>query len=331
MKRILITGGLGFLGSHSIERYKKEGWSITIIDNLSTNTIEADDPLCNDCEVIVQDILDYKWNKKSFDMILHLASPVGPAGILKHSGQMARYILDDIYWAIEGAQLNNCPLIFVSTSEIYGYRDKPVKLQEHEDKLLVGDFKVRNEYSMAKLLSEIVISNTAKVSDLKYQIIRPFNISGPRQLPDAGFVLPRFINQALSGEDITVFGDGEQVRAFTYVKDIIEGIYLASIHNKNEIWNVGNPDNEVTINFLAERVKTLTDSESNIIHIDPKTIYGPLYEEAWDKIPDPEKIKTKLNWTATKAVDEIILETIEFWKTNSYKLKQDANKLYTTS
>ena len=227
---------------------------------------------------------------------------------------MARYILDDVYWAIEGAQINNCPLIFVSTSEIYGYRDKPVKLQEHEDKLLVGDFKVRNEYSMAKLLSEIVISNTAKVSDLKYQIIRPFNISGARQLPDAGFVLPRFINQALSGEDITVFGDGEQVRAFTYVKDIIEGIYLASIHDKNEIWNVGNPDNEVTINFLAERVKEMTNSESNIIHIDPKTIYGPLYEEAWDKIPDPKKIKSKLNWNATKTVDEIILETIEYWK-----------------
>ena len=314
MKKILITGGLGFLGSHSIEKYKEEGWSITIIDNLSTNTIEPDDPICNDCEVIIQDILDYKWSKESFDMILHLASPVGPAGILKHSGQMARYILDDVYWAIEGAQINKCPLIFVSTSEIYGYRDKPVKLQEHEDKLLVGDFKVRNEYSMAKLLSEIVISNTAKVSDLKYQIIRPFNISGARQLPDAGFVLPRFINQALSGEDITVFGNGEQVRAFTYVKDIIEGIYLASIHNENEIWNVGNPDNEVTINFLAERVKEMTNSESNVIHIDPKTIYGPLYEEAWDKIPDPKKIKSKLNWNATKTVDEIILETIEYWK-----------------
>tara|TARA_R100000388_G_C7228294_1_gene153074 strand:+ start:147 stop:1091 length:945 start_codon:yes stop_codon:yes gene_type:complete len=314
MKKILITGGLGFLGSYSIEKYKKEGWSITIVDNLSTNTIEPDDPICNNCEVIIQDILEYKWGNESFDMILHLASPVGPAGILKHSGQMARYILDDVYWAIEGAQINKCPLIFVSTSEIYGYRDRPVKLQEHEDKLLVGDFKVRNEYSMAKLLSEIVISNTAKVSDLKYQIIRPFNISGARQLPDAGFVLPRFVNQALSGEDITVFGDGEQVRAFTYVKDIIEGIYLASIHNENEIWNVGNPDNEVTINFLAERVKEMTNSESNIIHIDPKTIYGKLYEEAWDKIPDPKKIKSKLNWNATKTVDEIILETIEYWK-----------------
>ncbi len=314
-KKILITGGLGFLGSYTIEKYKKQGCNITIIDNLSTNTIQPDDPICNGCNVIIKDILDYKWpSDDSYDMIIHLASPVGPAGILQHSGKMARYILDDIYWAIEGAQLYDCPLIFVSTSEIYGYRDKAVMLQEHEDKLLVGDFKVRNEYSMAKLLCEIVISNTAKVSNLKYQIIRPFNISGAKQLPDAGFVLPRFVTQALSGEDITVFGDGKQVRAFTYVKDIIDGIYLTSIHNKNDIWNIGNPINKVTINYLAERVKELTNSSSKIVHIDPKTIYGPLYAEAWDKIPDPKKIQTELDWKVTKSVDEIILNVIEFWK-----------------
>jgi len=314
-KKILITGGLGFLGSYTIEKYKKQGCNITIIDNLSTNTIQPDDPICNGCNVIIKDILEYKWSsEESYDMIIHLASPVGPAGILQHSGKMARYILDDIYWAIEGAQLYDCPLIFVSTSEIYGYRDKAVMLQEHEDKLLVGDFKVRNEYSMAKLLCEIVISNTAKVSNLKYQIIRPFNISGAKQLPDAGFVLPRFVTQALSGEDITVFGDGKQVRAFTYVKDIIDGIYLTSIHDKNDIWNIGNPINKVTINYLAERVKELTNSSSKIIHIDPKTIYGPLYAEAWDKIPDPKKIQSELDWKVTKSVDEIILNVIEFWK-----------------
>ena len=314
-KKVLITGGLGFLGSHAIEKYKQQSCDITIIDNLSTNTIEPNDPICDGCNIFITDILDYHWDENdSFDIIIHLASPVGPAGILKHAGGMARYILDDVYWAIEGAQLYNCPLIFVSTSEIYGYRDKPVMLLEHEDKLLVGDFKVRNEYSMAKLLGEIVISNTAKVSDLKYQIIRPFNISGARQLPDAGFVLPRFVTQALAGEDITVFGDGEQVRAFTYVKDIIDGIYLTSCHDHNDIWNIGNPDNKVTINYLAQRVKELTNSDSKIVHIDPKTIYGPLYAEAWDKIPDPKKIQSQLDWKTTKTVDEIILDVINFWR-----------------
>ena len=314
-KKILITGGLGFLGSYTIEKYKSKGYDITIIDNLSTNTIDVSDPICKGCNVIIMDILDYTWKKEDkFDMIIHLASPVGPAGILQHSGKMAGYILDDTYWAIKGAQLYDCPLIFISTSEIYGYREEAEMLQEHAYKLLVGDFEVRNEYSTAKLLGEIVISNTAKVSNLKYQIIRPFNISGARQLPDAGFVLPRFVTQALSGEDITVFGDGEQLRAFTYVKDIIDGIYLASVHNKNDIWNIGNPANKVSINYLANRVKELTNSKSDIIHIDPKAIYGPLYAEAWDKIPDPKKIQTSLDWQTTKNVDEIIKDVIEYWR-----------------
>ena len=122
--KILITGGLGFLGSHAIEKYKQEGHEIVIIDNLSSNTIQPDDPVCDGCEVIVKNILDHVWEiEDNFEMIIHLASPVGPAGILQHSGKMARYILDDIYWAIEGAHLHDCQLVFVSTSEIYGHRE----------------------------------------------------------------------------------------------------------------------------------------------------------------------------------------------------------------
>lgn len=314
MKKILITGGLGFVGSHAIERYSKEGFDITIIDNLSSNTIPVDHEICENCTVIVDDILQYKWrNEDKFDYILHLASPVGPSGILKYSGIMGQYILDDIYWAIDGAKRNNCPLIFVSTSEIYGYRSSPVMLREDDDKILVGDFKVRNEYSIAKLLSEIVLSNTAKVSDLRYQIIRPFNISGRRQLKDGGFVLPTFVTQAIAGQDITVFGDGTQVRAFTHVEDIVDGIYkttVASSENYNKIWNIGNPGNTISIQKMAEIVQSKLQSSSRIVHVDPKTIHGPLYEEAWDKIPDPHKIETELGWFPQWSVDQIIDDVI---------------------
>ena len=210
-----------------------------------------------------------------------------------------------------------CPLIFVSTSEIYGYREKAEFLTEDDDKLLVGDFKVRNEYSIAKLLAEIVLSNLAKVGDLKYQIIRPFNISGARQLKNGGFVLPTFVQQALSGKDITVFGDGEQVRAFTYVKDIVDGIYLTSVsENMNQIWNIGNGLNVTSINYLAEKVKEFTDSNSGIVHVDPKTIHGPLFEEAWDKIPNADKIKKELGWKPTLNVKEIIKEVISYYEKN---------------
>ncbi len=316
--KLLMTGGLGFLGSHSIEKYQSEGFDITIIDNLSSNVIQPDDELCKNCDVIIDDILDIPWTSLDgqYDIILHLASPVGPVGVLKHSGEMARYILDDIYWAIEGAKKYDCPLIFISTSEIYGYRDTAEFLKEEDDKLLVGNYAVRNEYSIGKLLAEIVLSNTAKVSDLKYQIIRPFNISGPRQLRDGGFVLPTFVNQAMDGDSITVFNSGEQVRAFTYVKDIVDGIYLTSVANNhmNEIWNIGNGDNVATINYMAEKVKEFTNSSSNISHVDPKTIHGPLFEEAWDKIPNAEKIKSLLGWTPTLGVDAIIESVINFWR-----------------
>ena len=316
-KKVLITGGLGFLGSYSIEKYKENGFDITVIDNLSSNVIKPDNSICDGCDIIIADILDVSWDDfDDFDLIVHYASPVGPVGVLQHSGKMAGYILDDIYWAIEGAQKFDCPLIFVSTSEIYGYRDKPEFLTEKDHKLLVGDFKVRNEYSISKLLAEIVLSNTSKVSDLKYQIIRPFNISGPRQLKDGGFVLPTFTQQALKDEPITVFGNGEQIRAFTYVKDIVDGIYLTSVadDHMNEIWNIGNGDNVATIKHMAEKVKEFTNSKSEIVHVDPKTIHGPLFEEAWDKIPDSEKIKKLLGWNSTLGVDEIIESVINFWR-----------------
>lgn len=316
MKKILITGGLGFLGSFSIEKYKKEGWKVTVIDNLSTNVISPEDAICDGVDIILKDVLDCDWNDLgSFDSILHLASPVGPVGILKHSGQMADYILKDIYWAIAGAKKCKCPLIFVSTSEIYGYREKAVLLKENDDKLLVGDFSVRNEYSIGKLLCEIVLSNVAKVSDLQYQIIRPFNISGKRQLKNGGFVLPTFVNQALAGEDITVFNTGEQVRAFTHVSDIVDGIYKVSVSDKmNEVWNIGNSDNISTIISMAEKVKEFTDSSSDIKLTDPKTIHGDLYEEAWDKIPDADKIKRELGWTPKWSTDEIIKDVVSYYK-----------------
>jgi nucleoside-diphosphate-sugar epimerase len=320
MKRVLITGGLGFIGTHSILLWRKNGWDVTIIDNLSSNAISPDDPIVSDCDVIISDVTEVKWDKlDKFDIILHLASPVGPVGVLKHSGNMARIIIDDIYWAIEGSKKNKCPLIFVSTSEIYGHRDEKSYLKEDDDKILKGDFTVRNEYSIAKLLSEIVLSNHSKNdNNFKYQIIRPFNVTGEYQLPDGGFVLPRFVKQAIAGEDITVYYTGDQIRAFTWVKDIVEGIYLVSNavgeSSWNQEWNIGNEKNEESIMYLATKVKDISGSDSNILNIDPKNIHGPLFSEAPEKIPNSSKIRNKLGWEPTKDIDDIIKEVIDFYK-----------------
>lgn len=318
-KKILITGGLGFIGAHCIEKWNNSAWDIYVIDNLSSNAIGPSHELAKKTTFINKNILDVEWNElPKFDLILHLASPVGPVGVLKHSGRMARIILDDIYWAINGAKINNCPLVFISTSEIYGHRAEKSYLKEEDDKVLHGEFTVRNEYAIAKLLSEIVLSNQGKIDlNFKYQIIRPFNVTGKYQLPDGGFVLPRFVKQALNNEDITVYYSGEQLRAFTWVKDIVEGIFLVSNAPNdlwNQEWNIGNEINEQTILYLAEKVKKFTNSNSNIIHVDPKTLHGNLFAEAPEKIPNSKKIKEKLNWKPTKYVDGVIKEVINFYK-----------------
>lgn len=318
-KKIMITGGLGFIGTHCVEKWKGLGYDITIIDNLSSNALSPDHEIFDGCEIITKDILDVDVREiGKFDRILHLASPVGPVGVLKHSGKMASIIIDDIYWAINAAKHSKCPLVFVSTSEIYGHRDEKTYLKENDPKILVGDFTVRNEYAIAKLLSEIAIVNTGKIDeDFRYQIIRPFNVTGRYQLPDGGFVIPRFVDQAISGQDITVYYDGLQLRAFTWVKDIVEGIYLTSeapeAHWNNE-WNIGNEKNEETILYLAEKVREMSESSSKIANIDPVTLHGKLFSEAPEKIPNSEKIKSLLGWKPTKNVEEIIEEVVEFFK-----------------
>ena len=319
MKKILITGGLGFIGVHSIDRWYREGWEIYIVDNLSSNAIPPTHEIAERATVILKDILDVRWEElPKFDLILHLASPVGPVGVLKHSGEIAKLIMDDIYWAIDGARHNDCPLLFISTSEVYGYREHKTYLTENDDKVLRGEFTVRNEYAMAKLLAEITLCNNGKIDkNLKYQIIRPFNVTGEYQLPDGGFVLPRFAVQALTGQDITVYYSGEQIRAFTWVKDIVDGIYLTSeapAHLWNQEWNIGNEINEKSILYLAEKTKEIAKSKSKIAHVDPKLIHGDLFAEAPEKIPNSNKIKKFLGWTPTKYVDDVIEEVINFWK-----------------
>lgn len=317
-KRVLITGGLGFLGIHSVEKWKANDWNVTVIDNLSSNVVGKDHSSLDSVDVIISDIVDVKWKHlPKFDLILHYASIVGPVGVLKHAGNMANAILNDVYWVVDGALKNDCPVIFVSTSEIYGWRDKKSYLQEHDDKVIHGDFTVRGEYSVAKMLGEIVIANTGKVKNqFRYQLIRPFNITGKYQTPENGFVLPRFVLQALNGEDITVYYKGNQIRSFTWVNDVVDGIYLTSIAPPaqwNQEWNIGNKNNEESILDLANRVKRLTNSSSNIIHVDPKTLHGALFEEAPEKIANATKIEVRLGWRPTKSIEDIVLEVIEYW------------------
>jgi len=315
MTRALITGGLGFLGSHLTERLLEEETQIGIIDNLSTNAVEPDFfEDYSDCSIALCPLAGFLPTGAigDFDTIFHLASPVGPAGVLAHAGEMAYKIIKDTKTVIDFALEKDADLILISTSEVYG-RDGI--FTENVRKIIPGQIEIRTEYGAGKLLAEIMTINKARVSELRYHIIRPFNIAGPRQKPDGGFVLPRFVTAALKNEPISVFGSGTQQRAFTHVLDIVDGILkIARSEEKNEIWNIGNIENMITIGDLAHLVKNKVKSESEIDYVNPKEIFGKLYAEAFDKLPNIGKIQERLKWAPQFDLMKIVTDTIEFYR-----------------
>lgn len=243
-----------------------------------------------------------------FDEIYHLASPVGPAGVLQHAGEMVRQIVHDTYALMDLARRCGAKLVDVSTSEVYG-GGQDGYCREDLDKIIPAETTVRLEYAVAKLAAETAIINTAKVSDLKAAIVRPFNVAGPRQSGVGGFVLPRFIQQAMDGKPLTVFGNGTQMRAFTHVEDIADGIIRVMAQGKNgEAYNLGNPGNKTTILALAQTVNRVLENQAGVTFVDPRDIWGPLYAEAADKFPDASKAMDELDWAPMKDIGATIAD-----------------------
>ncbi len=311
MKEILVTGGLGFIGSHLIQELNKQDCFIDIVDNVSNNCLNPDNVICSKVrQIYTCSVAEFKFDKK-YDQIYHLASPVGPAGVLKYAGVMGKMIIDDALKIAEYASKQGSHVIFVSTSEIYG-KDPGNEAQNEEiNKIVPAKITVRLEYGVGKMLMEICVINYAKYHPFKFNFIRPFNIIGTGQSAKAGFVVPRFVWQALHNEKITVFGDGKQLRTFTHVKDIVDAmICIMSSDISGEAFNVGNPANKFSILEVANTVKRMTNSKSEIVCVDPKTIYGQNYEEAWNKIPNITKIKTMVGWMPKYSFEDVVQEVI---------------------
>jgi nucleoside-diphosphate-sugar epimerase len=300
--KALVTGGLGFIGSHLVDALLREGHDVTIVDCLLSNAVPPEN-YARKCNVIICRVEDYTPTDR-FDVLFHLASVVGPAGVLPHSGNIGRQMVEGTAKMIDMAVDMGGRLIDVSTSEVYGYSGY---LTEDAPKIVNSKVTVRLEYGVGKLLTEIMIENTAKVKPLQWVIIRPFNVAGPRQQPTGGFVTPRFVRAAVRGLDLTIFGTGEQVRAFTHVYDIVEGILLASqTQHVNQIYNLGNPHNKITIREYAELINRLCGNRSRLVYMDGKQIFGPLFEEAFDKLPDSTEAQTLLGWEPKRTLEDII-------------------------
>ena len=317
--RILVTGGFGFLGSHVLEVLLEEIDSeIHVVDDLSTNPV----PIRRLLEEIGhKDRLTYELTSVAefmlgqpgdFDAILHLASVVGPAGVLSHGGRIVASTVHDTYLLADYAMEHGCRLVDISTSEVYG-GGRDGLCDEPDPKIVPAETTARSEYAVAKLAAETALINLHKRDGLDVVIIRPFNIAGPRQSGEGGFVLPRFLAQAHLRLPLTIFGDGQARRAFSHVRDQAEGVVLALIRGPaGRIYNLGNPSNKTTIDGLADVVLNLTGSVSPKEYIDPQLIYGPGFAEANDKFPAAGRAFHELGWAPQFGIDTVTKDAWEY-------------------
>ncbi len=322
--RVLVTGGFGFLGGHILEQLITEGVErIHVVDDLSTSPVSIevlldDLPQNSFLTYDICKVADYLRNgPEEFDVILHLASVVGPAGVLKHGGRIVSSIVDDTYALADYALEYGSRLVDVSTSEIYG-GGRDGLCAEHDSKIVPAETSYRIEYAVGKLAAETALLNLQSRVGLDVVIVRPFNIAGPRQSGSGGFVLPRFIAQARLGLPLTVFGDGQARRAFSHVKDLSDGIIRAARFSESgEAYNLGNHENVLTVEDLADRVLAISGSNSTKEFVDPRTIYGPDFTEANDKFPAAGRAISDLGWKPTAGVDEIVRDTWDYTTASS--------------
>ena len=326
-RHILVTGGFGFIGGHLIQRLLTDRDNrVHVVDNLSSNPIPLDALLMdlNYPDRLTYDICSVRdfcqQNERAdWHMIYHLASPVGPVGVLQYAGSMAKIITEDTYGLMRIALQSKCRIVDVSTSEVYGGGQEGL-CAEDMPRIVPPEVTVRLEYAVGKLAAETMLLNSVAAHGLDAVIIRPFNVSGPRQSGKGGFVLPRFIAQALTGNPLTVYGDGKQVRAFTHVYDIVDGILL--VGEKGETgtaYNIGNPYNRTTIVDLAQQVITEL-GRGEITYVDPVKLYGPLYAEAADKYPDATLAMNTLGWKPEKSIADTIKSTYLYMKWTTPKV-----------
>ncbi|MCI0474119.1 MAG: SDR family oxidoreductase [Ignavibacteria bacterium] len=307
MKKVLITGGAGFLGSHLCDRFIKEKYHVIAIDNLSTGSIKNIEhlfPLQN-FEFYFHDVTKFVHIPGNLDYILHFASPASPIDYLKMPIQTLKVGSLGTHHLLGLAKEKKAVFLIASTSEIYG--DPDVHPQKEEYWGNVNPIGPRGVYDEAKRFMEAITTAYHTYHGLDIRIARIFNTYGPRMRIDDGRALPTFMRQAIEGEDISVYGDGSQSRSFCYVDDMIDGIYKLLLSDYVYPVNLGNPD-EITIKEFAEEIIKLTGTKQKIVYEnlpvdDPK-----------QRQPDISKAKKILGWEPKVSREEGIKIRYEYFK-----------------
>ncbi|MFD3407488.1 UDP-glucuronic acid decarboxylase family protein [Aquirufa sp. HETE-83D] len=310
MKRILITGGAGFLGSHLCDRFIKEGYHVIAMDNLITGDLKNIEHLfkLEHFEFYHHDVSKFIHVPGELDYILHFASPASPIDYLKIPIQTLKVGSLGIHNCLGLARVKNARVLIASTSEVYG--DPNVHPQPEEYWGNVNPVGPRGVYDEAKRFQEAMTMAYHTYHGLETRIIRIFNTYGPRMRLNDGRVLPAFIGQALRGEDLTMFGDGSQTRSFCYVDDLVEGIYRLLLSDYAQPVNIGNPD-EITIKEFGEEIIKLTGTSQKLISLPLPT------DDPKQRKPDITKARSILGWEPKVSRAEGLKITYDYFKSLS--------------
>ena len=306
MPRTLVTGGAGFLGSHLCEYLLNKGHEVVCMDNLITGSKDNISHIKSEqFQLVEHNVSEFIHLEGELDYILHFASPASPIDYLELPIQTLKVGALGTHNALGLAKAKKAVFFLASPSEVYG--DPLIHPQPEDYWGNVNPIGPRGVYDEAKRFAEAITMAYHRAHGINTKIIRIFNTYGPRMRINDGRAIPNFLKQALTGKDLTVYGEGSQTRSFCYVSDLIEGIYRLLTSDQNNPINIGNP-NEMTIKEMADKILQATNSESKITYVplpedDPKV-----------RQPDITRAKKYLNWEPVVGLDEGLQSTLKYFK-----------------
>ena len=312
--KVFITGGAGFIGSHLCDALVAEGKEVTILDNLSTGSKKNIAHLEGKIKEIQGDIRDQKLVEslvENCDLVLHMAAALGVDNILENPLESISTNFHGSEVVLNAAQKYDKRILIASTSEIYGKNTKQ-PLSETDDRIIGTPQKLRWTYSDAKALEEATAHSLFLTKKLKVSTVRFFNTVGPRQTGRYGMVVPRFVNSALRNDPIVIYGDGKQSRVFCHVKDSVKAVLIIvnSSESVGEVYNVGGVG-EISISDLAQKIKSVLNSESKITYLPYDDAYPSGFEDMRRRVPDTSKITRQFNWKPENDLDKIISDVAD--------------------
>ena len=306
MPRTLVTGGAGFLGSHLCEYLLNKGHEVVCMDNLITGSKDNISHIKSEqFQFVEHNVSEFINLEGELDYILHFASPASPIDYLELPIQTLKVGALGTHNALGLAKEKKAVFFLASTSEVYG--DPLIHPQPEDYWGNVNPIGPRGVYDEAKRFAEAITMAYHRTHGINTKIIRIFNTFGPRMRINDGRAIPNFLKQALTGKDLTIYGDGSQTRSFCYVSDLVEGIYRLLTSDQNNPINIGNP-NEMTIKEMADKILQATNSKSKITYVplpedDPKV-----------RQPDITRAKKYLNWEPVVGLGEGLQSTLKYFK-----------------